>query len=225
MADLGAGERGWLRIGAIEPTAARRLPPLLVPFCLRRPALRLTLQTGGTHDLSERVAAGELDLAICSPPHASADLTFEPLFAEPMALLAPAEHPLATREPLLATDLDGARLLATDPGCSYRESVERALLRHGAAVAPGIEIGSLGALTAAVQQGLGVAIVPLAAVDPPPTGLITRCVADLELAVPVGIARRRSAPPPSAALQALIAVLRGRLSTPSRSGALHSAYD
>src|SRR4051812_8762312 len=33
MLDLGQGEAGYVRVGAIEPAASRRLPALLVPFC------------------------------------------------------------------------------------------------------------------------------------------------------------------------------------------------
>jgi DNA-binding transcriptional LysR family regulator len=66
-------------------------------------------------------------------------------------------------------------------------------------------------LTAAVQQGLGVAIVPLASVDPAPSGVVTRHFADLTLEIPVGIARRPNGPPPNAALQAFVAILRSHL--------------
>lgn len=211
MLDLGAGAQGRLRLGCIEPTASFRLPAIIVPFCQRRPALRLSLEAGGTHALAERVAAGELDLAICSPPHASAGLSFEPIFNETMVLLAPADHALARQESITVRDLDGLPMLLTEPGCAYRESVERTLLHHGATVQPAVEIGSTGLLLAAVQQGLGVAIAPLAMVNPPPRGVVTRRLSDLDLAIPVGIARRPDGPPPSAALQALLAMLRARL--------------
>ncbi len=217
MADIGSGEQGHLRIGAVEPTAALRLAAVIVSFCQRRPALRLTLEAGGTHALSERVAAGELDLAICSTPHGSAGLSFEPLFEETMVLLAPEDHPLARKEPLLAADLGMSemRLLSTEPGCAYRENVERMLLQHGATVAPSLEIGSGGVLKAAVQQGLGVAIVPLASFDPTLPGVVTRHFTDLSMAIPVGIARRPNGPPPSAALQAFVAMLRSHLHHPA----------
>jgi DNA-binding transcriptional LysR family regulator len=83
---------------------------------------------------------------------------------------------------------------------------------RGAAIATTIEIGNVGGLQAAVQCGLGVTIVPLATVEPPSPGVIVRRFTDLDIEVPVGIARRPNGPPPNAALQAHLAILRSRLS-------------
>lgn len=43
MADLTAGETGDIRVGAIEPIASRRLPPILVRYCRERPKVRLAI--------------------------------------------------------------------------------------------------------------------------------------------------------------------------------------
>jgi len=88
MADVLSGEVGHLRVGAIEPSASLRLGPLLVAFCTARPKVRLTLEVGGTHAISQRVADGSLDLGIVSPPPAELGLTFELLFVEAIATRA-----------------------------------------------------------------------------------------------------------------------------------------
>jgi DNA-binding transcriptional LysR family regulator len=211
MADLTGGQGGQVRMGAIEPAAGLRLPAIIVPFCQRRPGVHLILEGGGTRSLSERVAAGELDFAICSAPAANLGLSFEPLFTETMVLLAPADHPLAVKEPLRAADLSGVQVVLSEPGCSYRQTVEGALLQRGALPVSGLEIGSVEALKRTVQRGLGVTILPENTVDPPPPGTIVRHVADLDLHIAVGIVRRPNGPPPGAALQALIAMVRSRL--------------
>lgn len=120
MAKMVTGEVGHLRIGSIEPVASLRLPSLLVKFCRQYPNVRLTLETGVTQVISQRVASGKLDIAICSPPNTKLGLSFETMFYDPMALLIPADHSLANKDMLQVTDLTEERLLLTETNCPYR---------------------------------------------------------------------------------------------------------
>lgn len=215
LAEITAGAVGHLRLGTIEPTASLRVPPLLLEFRRERPKVRLTVEVGGTGDLAARVASGDLDAAICSPPPARLGLKFEPLFAETLALLVPTAHPLATRATILAADLAGQGLLLSEQACVYREVVERALVERGAEPYAGIEIGGQEACKRAVQCGLGPAILPAAAVSPPPAGTILREIADLALALPIGLTRPSGAGVPGSALEALLATLRRGLRVPT----------
>src|SRR5262245_45502565 len=56
--------RGLLRLGAMESTAAVRLPEPLSTFHRRYPQVRLELQTRQIQQLSAAVMAGELDAAL-----------------------------------------------------------------------------------------------------------------------------------------------------------------
>lgn len=208
MADLSGGEAGHIRIGSIEPTASERLTPLLVHFCQARPRLRLTLEVAGTCIISKRVATGDLDLGICSPPPAHLGLSFEPLFVEPMALLLPEKHPLATAETVQAKDLPQMSLLLTERSCAYREVVEKALLKQGANPYSGIEISSIEALKRAVQGGLGIAVVPVLAATPPPPGTVLREIPKLEVGLSVGIIYRADGKLPTRSLEILLSDLR-----------------
>ena len=105
MLELVAGKTGHLRIGSIEPVASLYLPQLLVEFCQQYPRIRLTLETGVTEVICQRVTSGKLDLAICSPPQAKLGLNFELLFYDPMALLIPQSHHLSQQKTIKATDL------------------------------------------------------------------------------------------------------------------------
>jgi LysR family transcriptional regulator, regulator of the ytmI operon len=215
MAEIVAGEAGHVRLGAIEPAASVRLPPLLVRYCEARPRVRLTLEVGGAQAISRGVAAGDLDIAICSPPAAHLGLSFEPLFAERMALLLPDDHPLAARERIALADLTGQRLLLSERTCAYREAIEKALIPLGANPYSGIEIGSVGAMRRAVQGGLGAAILPVCAANPPPRGTTLRQFDDVELALPVGLIHRAGEEPAGRALEALVAAIRAELAEPA----------
>jgi DNA-binding transcriptional LysR family regulator len=173
--------------------------------------VRLTVEVGGTRSLSEQVAAGDLDVAVASPPPVHLGLAFEPLFVEAMALLVPLRHPLATAPVVHAADLAGHRVLLTERVCAYRAETERVLLAHGADPYSGIEIGSMGALKRGVQDGLGVGILPRAIITPPPPATVLRDLADADLGLPVGLLRRPERGPDGPTLAAFIAALREEL--------------
>ena len=212
MFNLVAGEAGHVRIGVIEPTASMRLPQLLAPFCQERPHIHLTIEVGNTRTISQHVASGALDIGICSPPAAHLGLDFEPLFVEPLALLLPEQHPLANAETIRVQDLAKQRLLLTEEDCSYREAIENALLKRGTNPYSGLEIGSLETCKRAVQSGMGLAILPRAAIAPPPTRTLLREIDGLELNLPIGLVLLADEISPSRALEALLILLHKELS-------------
>ncbi len=217
MTEMVAGEAGHLRVGATEPTASLRLPPLLAAFCSERPKVRLRLEVAGRGAISHRVATEELDIGLCSTPIAVPGLIFEPLFTEAQALLLPATHRLADKDSVCVGDLTGERLLMTfrlpqEETCAYRQVIERELLQHGMNPFAGVEIGSLAALQRLVQCGLGLAIVPVAAADSPLPGTVLRELRDVDLTLCIGLVRPADAGRSSPAMEALVACLRRGLS-------------
>jgi LysR family transcriptional regulator, regulator of the ytmI operon len=208
MTDLVAGEAGHLRIGSIEPVASVHLPALLVQFCHEHPKVRLTLEVGVTQLISQRVAAGSLDLAICSPPSANLDLTFELLFHDPIALLIPDTHQLATLDEISISLLGKERLILTEEHCPYRNILEKALLSQGINPFSGIEIMSLEALKQMVRYGLGIGVIPAAAIASPPLNTIARSISGLDLKLPVGIVFQSEASFPGSVLHTLVSDLK-----------------
>lgn len=222
MAELTLGEAGHVRFGCIEPTASRRLPEILVRYCRERPHVQLAVEVGGTNSVARMVASGDLDAGVCSPPPVSLGLSFEPLFPEAMGLLLPASHPLAAAESVHSRDLSACRLLFTEETCAYRQLIDPALNERGVRPVSRVEFSSIQTQAAAVQAGLGVAIVPCIAVTPPPIGTVLRPIADLDLSLTVGIVRPADASSPGRALAALLAACRGHLAGKGRQLGTHA---
>lgn len=188
MAGLVTGEAGQLRIGSVEPVASIHLPTVLVAFCRQYPKVRLTLEVGVTRTISRRVAAGELDLAICSPPAANLNLDFHLLFQDPISLLVPESHTLAKAQDITVAALSEERLILTEEHCPYRNVLEKALLSRGINPYSGIESMSSGALKQMVHYGLGLGVLPSAAIAPLPSGTIERRLSDLDMNLAIGLA-------------------------------------
>ncbi len=211
MTDLVAGEAGHLRIGSIEPVATVHLPATLVQFCQQHPNVRLTLEVGVTQVVSQRVAAGLLDLAICSPPSANLDLAFELLFQDSVSLLIPEAHRLAAFTEIPVDSLIGERLILTEEHCPYRNVLEKALLPYGINPFSGIEVMSLEALKQMVKCGLGIGVLPVDAIASPPTNTVTRNISEIDLNLPVGIVFHPEANFPGSVLYSLIEALKTSL--------------
>lgn len=151
--------RGPLRLGAMETTAAVRLPPLLATYHRAFPEVRLALRTGPTAQLVEAVLARELDGAFVAGPIAHAGLTALPAFLEELVLVSPPGVTLAALSPSALTTL------VFEAGCSYRQRLEQVLTRRGFPVLARQDFGSVEGILGCVAAGMGVTMLPRAAVE------------------------------------------------------------
>jgi DNA-binding transcriptional LysR family regulator len=148
--------RGTLRIGALESTAATRLPPLLSRYHLAYPEVRLELVTGTSGALVARVLNGEVEAAFVAEPFTAQGLETELAFTEELVLIAPKGF----ADIRSAKDAAHLPVLAFAAGCSYRRRLETWLGRSGIAPERVMEYGSYHAIVACVAAGSGIAIVP-----------------------------------------------------------------
>ena len=190
LQDLAQGESGHLRVGLIEPIASKYLAQVLHAFCERYPRIRLSIEVVGTIATHDKVAAGELDLGVSTPPPSNAGLSFEPLATESMVLLIPQQHPLEQQENIYLRDLQHQRILLTNPPCAYRTAIEQAFMAQGLGISSSIEIGSLPAIKQAVQGGLGIALLPHISTRPTPPDTVVKTLADWSLHLPIGLIKR-----------------------------------
>ena len=152
----GRAPQGVLKIGALESTAATRLPPVLARYHHAHPAVRLELVTGTTGALVDKVLREELEAAFVAEPFAAGGLAQQHVFTEELILITPRAHaPVRSPE-----DLEQRTVLAFAPGCSYRRRLEDWLGRSNIVAERVMEYGSYHAIVACVAAGGGIAVVP-----------------------------------------------------------------
>jgi len=209
LSDLATGESGTLRIGMVEPVARLYLTDVLRSFRARYPRIHLTIEILSTIRTHEQLMAEQIDLGISTPPPANSGLAFEPLLTETMVLLLPCNHPLHERASIVLSDLCDECLLLTHPPCAYRSAIEQAFMARGLPLAASLEIGSLEVIKQAVEQGLGIAILPRFAFrHNPPPGTVIRTIEDWSLHLPLGLITREVPLPQGKAAQAFSAFLK-----------------
>ena len=163
---LAAGEAGSLRVGTFQSASARLLPPTLTRFRDNWPGITVQLRNERPGAMLEAlVRAGELDLAFSDTGIFAAPLGSAELIVDPYVVMLPPNHPLAVFDELNLSHLDGARLISASSDDACESRVFDALEHAG--VRPQTIFRSDDNLTTQrlVASGLGVAIVPLLAVE------------------------------------------------------------
>jgi DNA-binding transcriptional LysR family regulator len=145
---------GTLRIGAVT-TAEHLLPPLLVPFTMERPDVRLKLQVGNRVEIVSMLARHEIDLAIMGTPPRELRTNAARFARHPMAFVASPEHALMKKKRVTLADVLDANLLVRERGSGTRTAVERLLKDAGHHLNFGSEVSSNEAIKSMVSAGLG----------------------------------------------------------------------
>ena len=150
--------RGRLRV-AVVSTAKYFVPRLLGGFCALHPEIEISLEVLNRDGVVQRLRENRDDLYVMSQPPADIDLVDQTFLANPLVLIAPANHPLAQRQRVALTALQGERFILRERGSGTRLATDRHFAQHGFEPALKLELGSNEAIKEAVAGHLGVAIV------------------------------------------------------------------
>jgi LysR family hydrogen peroxide-inducible transcriptional activator len=203
---------GDIRLGMLGTTARWLLPGLLPALSTAHPHLRAIVSEGSTSVLLPALLGGRFNAAVVHLPVDDPELTIEPLFAEELLLVAPAHHPLATRDKLSLSELAEHRLLLPPSGSALRRVLDRAAASVGVQLHAQAEIDGVRLLAALAVDGHGTAIVPATAVWRGVDGDFA-CIRVQDLPPRVVALAYQRRPAPSAATRALFEVLRTAIST------------
>jgi DNA-binding transcriptional LysR family regulator len=159
--------RGRLAIGAIQTVSPLDLPALLARLHRRHPAVELRVRLAGVASLVRETADGELELAIVDLPLGPQGdrVRARPIGAESLQLAVAADDPLAHRSRVRLIDLADREFVEYRPDSSLRLSIERACQTVGLQRRMVCEVDALGDLIDLVALGVGVSLLPGAAIS------------------------------------------------------------
>src|SRR5205814_2445458 len=152
----GHAPHGLFKLGALESTAATRLPPVLARYHRDYPAVRLELVTGTSGALVDKVLREEVEAAFVAEPFAARNLEMLHAFSEELVLISPRSHPRIGSP----KDIGQRVVLGFTTGCSYRRRLETWLGRSSVVAERVMEYGSYHAIVACVAAGAGIAVIP-----------------------------------------------------------------
>lgn len=150
--------KGRVAIAALPSLAAGWLPALMKEFRTRHPGIELELFDLLSDQCLALVRAGRADLAIASAGPHEKDLRTEALCADRFRVVCRRDHPLAARRTVRLKDLADAPVIQLARTSSVRQTLNAAL--HPLQVRTAFEVEQLATVTALVQAGLGITVVP-----------------------------------------------------------------
>ncbi len=166
VAGLATLERGRLSVGATPSVSTVLLPRVLAAFHAEHPGVTLSVIEAGSRDLVDRLAAGDLDLALVILPVPHEEL-FEtaPLLREELVLAVAKQHPLARRKTVKVADLRGVPLVMFRDGYDLRSATIAACEQAGFHPTFAIEGAEMDGVLRMAAAGVGVAVVPRMVVE------------------------------------------------------------
>ncbi|MGB9097763.1 putrescine utilization regulator PtrR [Erwinia sp.] len=147
---------GVFTLGAIESTAAVRLPPLIARYHQAWPEVELDLSTGPSGDMTDGLLSGRFSAVFIDGPPKHPQLEGVPAFAEEMVLISSLNHPPVN----CADDINGSTIYAFRANCSYRRLFENWFALDNAAPGKIFEMESYHGIVACVSAGAGLAMIP-----------------------------------------------------------------
>ncbi|MCD0442774.1 LysR substrate-binding domain-containing protein [Glycomyces sp. A-F 0318] len=160
--DVLAVRTGHLRLGATPSLCSWLIAPLLTRYLEAHPGVTVTLTEDGSGPLTERLSAGDLDLAFTIGDKADATgLTVRPLLAEALVVASAAHLPPLTRQAYIGlSQLREQAFVLPAHGYDLRDLTITTCEAAGFTPRTGVDGGATDAVASLVEAGLGIALLP-----------------------------------------------------------------
>jgi aminoethylphosphonate catabolism LysR family transcriptional regulator len=147
---------GHLRVAAVGPA---QVTPMLASFRQRYPGVKVSVSTGNSQEVLERLADHSADVGVLA--HTACDTRFVsvPYSDHPVVIFCSSSHRFARRRSIRITELEGENLILREIGSATRKALEAALEAAGVRTELVMEVASREVIREAVVQNLGVAAV------------------------------------------------------------------
>jgi DNA-binding transcriptional LysR family regulator len=159
-----AGLRGGrLRLATFPTAGATLVPHAIRAFNQRHPDVELTLRDLEPHESLPLLKAGELDLVLVEDTDvrdADDDVELVHLLDDPMHLVLPVDHPLASKPRVRMADLAGESWIQSTESCPCRRHVQSACFAAGFEPHVAYESDDFQVVQGLVAAGVGVALIP-----------------------------------------------------------------
>jgi len=194
IAEVAGAEYGRLRIGSASGTfAMNQLPTIMQQLKQKFPNSELTVGSGTSERLVDRIMHGELDTAFVSLPVDNLNISTESLFSDEIVAIANPKHPLAKEKYISAATLAGESLILGERGGNTRRMIDEFF--QAANVRPNItmELSRQEAINKMVANNLGVGMAGAKSVarDIREGKLVSWLIEGAEIKWELGLARLR----------------------------------
>jgi LysR family transcriptional regulator, hca operon transcriptional activator len=154
-------ERRTLALGFLSGCEPAWLPGVMHVLRKELPEIEVTISSKHSPQLADGLATGKLDAAFMRPEERYPDLSYLVLIREPLIVVLPNDHRLASRQVISLTDLVGETFIGmADQAPVLRSIIEDYIRRSGVDIRPTHRVEYLSMAMSVVASTRGVALLP-----------------------------------------------------------------
>lgn len=158
--------QGTLTLGTNESLGTYRLPKLLEMYRREYPQVELVLKFSNCEKICEDLRQNKIDAAlIINNKTWGNDIVSGNISQEKMVFIATPNHSLAQKTSIVPEDLAETGVILTEPGCSYRQTLEQLLKNSRVTPQSTLEANSIETIKQLAILGMGVSLLPCFAVE------------------------------------------------------------
>jgi DNA-binding transcriptional LysR family regulator len=161
ISEITGAIKGSLSIGASSTIGNYLLPHIIAAFKKKVPQVNISLVVSNTKTITERLNAGEIDIALVEGDVSKQRFSVETLISDELVVIMSPAHAWSERRSLSAIELTKEPLILREEGSGTRQIILKHLDEHGIKLDQlkiALVMGSTEAIKGAVEEGLGVSI-------------------------------------------------------------------
>ena len=166
LSDYAKGVAGVVRLWANTSAITQFMPADLASFSVLHPDIRIQMNEADSHEVVLAVLEGRADLGVFADRTPALGLQTLPYRKDRLVLVVPPGHPLAARRRIAFSQAASFDFVSLARGTSLAQRLELASTQLGAPLRIRIHVRSFDAMCQMVAAGLGIAVLPDAAVQP-----------------------------------------------------------
>jgi LysR family hca operon transcriptional activator len=154
-------EERTLALGFLSGCEPEWLPATMHVLREELPRIQVTISSKHSPQLADGLATGKLDAAFLRPEERYPDLVYKVLIREPLIVILPSDHRLASRKAIGLKDLAGETFIGmADQAPVLRSIIEDYIRRSGVDLKPTHKVEYLSMAMSLVASTRGVALLP-----------------------------------------------------------------
>jgi len=162
ISEITGAIKGSLSIGASSTIGNYLLPQIISAFKKKIPQVNIALVVGNTKTITEKLNAGEIDVALVEGDVSKQRFSVDILLSDELVVIMSPAHPWADRRNVPGMDLIKEPLILREEGSGTRQIILKHLEDHGIKLDHlriALVLGSTEAIKSAVEEGMGISII------------------------------------------------------------------
>ena len=151
---------GTVKVATVYSVGLHALPGRLKPFLAAYPQVNVHLEYSQTLKIYQDVLCGAIDVGIVACPAPKTGVRIVPFGEESIALICAPEHPLASREEVTLSDLEGLPFIGFTADIPTRRLIDDRLQAAGVKVRVVHAFDNIETIKNLVEIGSGISLLP-----------------------------------------------------------------